>query len=155
MIATLGAQASSALGFYAFLLFASNPFERLDPAPLEGRGLNPLLQDLGLAFHPPTLYLGYVGLSVAFSFAVGALLTRRGRPGFRPRDAAVGARRVDLPDARHHRRQLLGLLRARLGRLVVLGPGRERLADAVAGGDRAAPFGQRARRARRACAPGR
>ncbi|MDB5688728.1 MAG: cytochrome c assembly protein [Sphingomonas bacterium] len=76
LIATLGAQAAIALGFYAFLLFASNPFARLDPAPAEGAGLNPLLQDPGLAFHPPTLYLGYVGLSVAFSFAVGALVTR-------------------------------------------------------------------------------
>jgi cytochrome c-type biogenesis protein CcmF len=75
LIAALGAQGALALGFYAFLLFASNPFARLDPAPLEGRGLNPLLQDPGLAFHPPTLYLGYVGLSVAFSLAVGALLT--------------------------------------------------------------------------------
>ncbi|MEO7504229.1 MAG: heme lyase CcmF/NrfE family subunit [Sphingomicrobium sp.] len=73
--ATLGAQAALALGFFAFLLFASNPFARLNPAPLEGQGLNPLLQDPGLAFHPPTLYLGYVGLSVAFSLAVGALLT--------------------------------------------------------------------------------
>jgi cytochrome c-type biogenesis protein CcmF len=74
LIAALGAQAALALGFYAFLLAASNPFARLNPAPLEGRGLNPLLQDPGLAFHPPTLYFGYVGLSVAFSFAVGALL---------------------------------------------------------------------------------
>jgi cytochrome c-type biogenesis protein CcmF len=74
-IAALGAQSALALGFYAFLLLASNPFARLDPAPLEGRGLNPLLQDPGLAFHPPTLYLGYVGLSVAFSLAVGALIT--------------------------------------------------------------------------------
>ncbi|HXG81224.1 MAG TPA: heme lyase CcmF/NrfE family subunit [Sphingomicrobium sp.] len=72
--ATLGAQAALGLGFFAFLLFASNPFERLDPAPLDGRGLNPLLQDPGLAFHPPTLYLGYVGLSVAFSLAVGGLI---------------------------------------------------------------------------------
>ena len=76
LIATLAAQAAIGLGFYAFLLFASNPFARLDPAPAEGQGLNPLLQDPGLAFHPPTLYLGYVGLSVAFSFAVGALITR-------------------------------------------------------------------------------
>jgi len=76
LIATLSAQAAIGLGFYAFLLFASNPFARLDPAPAEGQGLNPLLQDPGLAFHPPTLYLGYVGLSVAFSFAVGALVTR-------------------------------------------------------------------------------
>jgi len=74
-IAALGAQALLALGFYAFLLIASNPFARLWPAPPDGQGLNPLLQDPGLAFHPPTLYLGYVGLSVAFSFAVGALLT--------------------------------------------------------------------------------
>ncbi len=75
-MATLGAQAAISLGFYAFLLFSSNPFARIDPPPPEGQGLNPLLQDPGLAFHPPTLYLGYVGLSVAFSFAVGALLTR-------------------------------------------------------------------------------
>jgi cytochrome c-type biogenesis protein CcmF len=76
-MATLGAQAAISLGFYAFLLFASNPFARISPAPADGQGLNPLLQDPGLAFHPPTLYVGYVGLSVAFSFAVGALLTRR------------------------------------------------------------------------------
>ena len=75
LAAALGSQAILALGFYAFLLFASNPFARLFPAPPDGQGLNPLLQDPGLAFHPPTLYLGYVGLSVAFSFAVGALLT--------------------------------------------------------------------------------
>ncbi|HEX6218170.1 MAG TPA: heme lyase CcmF/NrfE family subunit [Sphingomicrobium sp.] len=74
LTAALGAQGALALGFHAFLLFASNPFARLDPAPLEGRGLNPLLQDPGLAFHPPTLYVGYVGLSVAFSLAIGALL---------------------------------------------------------------------------------
>src|SRR4051812_31726635 len=77
LIAALGAQAALALGFYAFLLVASNPFARLNPPPLEGAGLNPLLQDPGLAFHPPTLYLGYVGLSIAFSLAVGALLTNQ------------------------------------------------------------------------------
>jgi cytochrome c-type biogenesis protein CcmF len=77
LVTSLGAQAALGLGFYAFLLFASNPFARLVPAPAEGRGLNPLLQDPGLAFHPPTLYLGYVGLSVAFSLAVGAMLTRQ------------------------------------------------------------------------------
>lgn len=75
LIAGLGSQSVLALGFYAFLLIASNPFARLFPAPPDGQGLNPLLQDPGLAFHPPTLYLGYVGLSVAFSLAVGALLT--------------------------------------------------------------------------------
>jgi cytochrome c-type biogenesis protein CcmF len=82
LIATLGAQGLIALGFYAFLLFASNPFARVDPAPLDGMGLNPLLQDPGLAFHPPTLYIGYVGISVAFSFAVGALVTREVGPAF-------------------------------------------------------------------------
>ncbi len=80
--ATLGAQATIALGFYAFLLFSSNPFARLNPAAADGLGLNPLLQDPGLAFHPPTLYTGYVGLSVAFSFAVGALVTRDVGPAF-------------------------------------------------------------------------
>ncbi|MFN3946307.1 MAG: heme lyase CcmF/NrfE family subunit [Allosphingosinicella sp.] len=82
LIATLAAQAAIAIGFYGFLLFASNPFARAYPAPMEGRGLNPLLQDPGLAFHPPTLYVGYVGVSVAFSFAVGALITRDVGPAF-------------------------------------------------------------------------
>ncbi|HVF93710.1 MAG TPA: heme lyase CcmF/NrfE family subunit [Sphingomonas sp.] len=82
LIATLGAQAAIALGFYAFLLLSSNPFTRVTPAPRDGNGLNPLLQDPGLAFHPPTLYIGYVGISVAFSFAVGALITRDVGPAF-------------------------------------------------------------------------
>ena len=82
LIATLAGQAAIGIGFYAFLLFASNPFARIDPAPAEGQGLNPLLQDPGLAFHPPTLYIGYVGLSVAFSFAIGALVTRDVGPAF-------------------------------------------------------------------------
>ncbi|HEY0960021.1 MAG TPA: heme lyase CcmF/NrfE family subunit [Novosphingobium sp.] len=82
MLATLAGQAFVSLGFYAFLLLSSNPFERITPVPDEGQGLNPLLQDMGLAFHPPTLYLGYVGLSVAFSFAIGALVTREVGPAF-------------------------------------------------------------------------
>ncbi|UZK66473.1 heme lyase CcmF/NrfE family subunit [Sphingomonas sp. M1-B02] len=82
LAATLGAQAFIAIGFYAFLVFASNPFIRLDPPAPDGQGLNPLLQDPGLAFHPPTLYIGYVGLSVAFSFAVGALIMRDVGPAF-------------------------------------------------------------------------
>jgi cytochrome c-type biogenesis protein CcmF len=63
-----------AVGFLAFLLLTSNPFERIFPPPLDGADLNPLLQDPGLAFHPPMLYAGYVGLSTAFSFAVAALI---------------------------------------------------------------------------------
>ena len=82
MQATLAAQGFVALGFYAFLLLSSNPFERLTQPALEGLGLNPLLQDIGLALHPPTLYFGYVGLSVAFSFAVGALVTKQVTPAF-------------------------------------------------------------------------
>ena len=62
------------LGFLSFLLFTSNPFERLIPAALEGRDLNPLLQDFALIIHPPMLYMGYVGFSVAWAFAVAALM---------------------------------------------------------------------------------
>jgi len=74
---TLAVQAMISVGFLAFILFTSNPFARLDPAPLNGNGLNPLLQDPGLAFHPPFLYLGYVGFSMAFSFAIAALIEGR------------------------------------------------------------------------------
>ncbi len=76
----LSVQAMIAIGFLAFSLFTSNPFERISPAPLDGLGLNPLLQDPGLAFHPPFLYLGYVGFSIAFSFAMAALIEGRVEP---------------------------------------------------------------------------
>lgn len=71
---TLTIQAAISTAFFAFILLTSNPFERRLPAPFEGIGLNPILQDPGLAFHPPVLYIGYVGLAVSFSFAVAALL---------------------------------------------------------------------------------
>ena len=70
----LAVQASIGVAFLGFILTTSNPFLRLSPAPFEGHGLNPLLQDPGLAFHPPFLYTGYVGLSMAFSFAIAALI---------------------------------------------------------------------------------
>ena len=73
----LAVQGAIGAAFLAFILFTSNPFLRLDVAPFDGRGLNPLLQDPGLAFHPPFLYLGYVGLSMAYSFAVAALIEGR------------------------------------------------------------------------------
>ncbi|WP_036253881.1 heme lyase CcmF/NrfE family subunit [Methylobacter sp. BBA5.1] len=73
----LGVMGLVAIGFILFLLLTSNPFERLFPAPAEGRDLNPLLQDPGLAIHPPMLYMGYVGFSVAFAFAIAALLEGR------------------------------------------------------------------------------
>ena len=73
----IAVQALITAGFLAFILFTSNPFERLNPVPLDGNGLNPILQDPGLAFHPPFLYLGYVGFSLPFSFAVAALIEGR------------------------------------------------------------------------------
>ena len=73
----LAVQAMIAIGFILFILLTSNPFARVDPAPLNGNGLNPLLQDPGLAFHPPFLYLGYVGFSMAFSFSIAALIEGR------------------------------------------------------------------------------
>ena len=73
----LAVMALVSIGFHLFMLLTSNPFERLLPAPLEGRDLNPLLQDPGMAAHPPLLYMGYVGLVVPFSFGVAALLEGR------------------------------------------------------------------------------
>ncbi len=67
-------QAGIGVGFLILLIFLSNPFARINPTPSDGNGLNPLLQDPGLAFHPPFLYLGYVGFSIAFSFAIAALI---------------------------------------------------------------------------------
>jgi cytochrome c-type biogenesis protein CcmF len=78
----LAVQGLIGVGFFAFILFTSNPFLRLSPAPLEGNGLNPVLQDPALSFHPPFLYLGYVGFSIAFSFAVAALIEGRVDPAW-------------------------------------------------------------------------
>src|SRR5262249_12530361 len=73
----LAVQASIAVAFILFILVTSNPFLRIPEAPLEGRDLNPILQDPGLAIHPPLLYVGYVGLSISFSFAIAALIDGR------------------------------------------------------------------------------
>jgi cytochrome c-type biogenesis protein CcmF len=73
----LAVQGMIGLGFLLFILLTSNPFLRLIPAPPDGQGLNPILQDLGLALHPPMLYLGYVGFSTTFSFAVAGLMEGR------------------------------------------------------------------------------
>ncbi|MEX6505605.1 heme lyase CcmF/NrfE family subunit [Jiella sp. M17.18] len=73
----LSVQAWISTAFLLFILMTSNPFTRLNPAPMEGQDLNPILQDIGLAIHPPMLYLGYVGFSIAFSFAVAALIDGR------------------------------------------------------------------------------
>ena len=73
----LGVQGFIGAAFFLFILATSNPFLRLNPAPVEGEDLNPILQDIGLALHPPLLYLGYVGFSVCFSFAIAALIEGR------------------------------------------------------------------------------
>jgi cytochrome c-type biogenesis protein CcmF len=73
----LSVQGAIALAFLLFMLLTSDPFARIDPAPADGRGLNPILQDPALAFHPPFLYTGYVGFSIAFSFAIAALIEGR------------------------------------------------------------------------------
>ncbi len=73
----LGVMGLVAVGFHLFMLLTSNPFERLIPAAADGRDLNPLLQDPGMVVHPPMLYMGYVGFSVAFAFAIAALLSGR------------------------------------------------------------------------------
>jgi cytochrome c-type biogenesis protein CcmF len=73
----LGVLGLISTGFLLFILITSNPFDRLLPAAVEGRDLNPLLQDIGLIIHPPMLYMGYVGFSVAFAFAIAALLSGR------------------------------------------------------------------------------
>jgi cytochrome c-type biogenesis protein CcmF len=114
----LSVQGSIALAFLLFILLTSNPFERLDPAAPEGRGLNPILQDPALAFHPPFLRLGALG-------------------------APLDVGRLDLPDARHRDGVVVGVLRTWLGRLVVLGPGRECLVHAVARRHRAVALGGR------------
>ncbi len=128
-----------ALGFLLFILFTSNPFSRgLPQYPIDGRDLNPLLQDIGMIFHPPILYMGYVGFSVAFAFAIASLLAGRLDTAWarwsRPPDPGG----MDVPHPRHRAGLGVGLLRTGLGRLVVLGPGGKRLVYAVAGGNRAA-----------------
>jgi cytochrome c-type biogenesis protein CcmF len=113
----LGVLGMVATGFLVFVIATSDPFERLLPAVAEGQDLNPLLQDPGLVMHPPMLYMGYVGFSVAFAFALAALL----------------AGRLDAAWARW----------SRPWRLVVLGPGGERVLHAVAGRHGADPLAGR------------
>ena len=98
----LATQSWIATAFYLFILLTSNPFARLAQPPIEGRDLNPILQDLGLAIHPPLLYLGYVGFSMSFSFAVAALLIGRIDAAW-ARGCGRGRSRLDLP---HPRRRM-------------------------------------------------
>ena len=145
----LGVMGLISAGFLAFMLFTSNPFDRLLPAAADGRDLNPLLQDPGMVFHPPMLYMGYVGFSVAFCLRGRGAALRPARRRLGALVAALDHGGLVLPHARHRARQRLGLLRARLGRLVVLGPGGERLLHALAGRHRADPLARGDREARR------
>ena len=139
----IGVMGLISAGFLLFIMITSNPFLRLDPIPVDGNDLNPLLQDPAMAIHPPMLYTGYVGFSVAFAFAIAATAGRQGGPRMGALGTAVDDGGLDLSDHRHMPRQLVGLLRAGLGRLVVLGPGGERLLHAVAGRHRADSFAGR------------
>ena len=119
----LAVQASIAVAFLLFILFTSNPFLRLDPAPFEGQGLNPILQDRALAFHPPW------ALCRLCRLLDDLLVCRRGADR-RPRRCELGAlgpaldaRRLALAHHRHRHGVVVGLLHARLGRFLVLGPG--------------------------------
>ena len=135
------------VGFLLFLLFTSNPFERLVPAAADGRDLNPLLQDPGMVFHPPLLYMGYVGFSVAFSFAVAALIggrldatwARWSRPWT---TVAWSFLTIGIALGSGWAYYTLGL-----GWLVVLGSGRERLVHAVAHRHGTDPFARGHRKA--------
>ncbi|STF85683.1 cytochrome C-type biogenesis protein [Escherichia coli] len=114
------------VGFLLFILFTSNPFSRTLPNfPIEGRDLNPLLQDPGLIFHPPLLYMGYVGFSGGVCFCHCFFVERASGQHLCAFYSSVDTGSVDLSDARHCARFRMGLLRTRLGRLVVLGSGRK------------------------------
>lgn len=129
----LGIMGIVSIGFLVFVLFTSNPFTRTFPNfPVDGRELNPLLQDVGLIFHPPLLYMGYVGFSVSFAFSIASLMTGK-------LDTALGALVSSLDNGglgvfnpRYCIRILVGVLRTRLGRLVVLGSSRKCVFNALA-----------------------
>ena len=144
----LGVMGLVAVGFLLFMLLTSNPFERLFPAAADGRDLNPLLQDPGMVIHPPMLYMGYVGFSVAFAFAIAALIGGRLDATWARWSRPWTTLAWCFLTLRHRARQLVGVLRAGLGRLVVLGSGRERVVHAVARRHRADPLARGHRKAR-------
>ena len=137
----LAVQGWIAGAFYLFILITSNPFLRIAEPPIEGRDLNPVLQDIGLAVHPPLLYLGYVGFSISFSFAIAALI--EGRIG------AAWARWVRPWTLLAWIFLTLGIAMGSYWPITILagrcfgsGIGRERVADAWIAGNRAVAFGR-------------
>ena len=120
--------------------FVASPFDT-QPPPADGAGLNPSLQNPYMLAHPPLLYLGYVGLTVPFAFAMGALLSRRTDERWIVATRRWTLARLDVPRRRPAARRALGVRGGRLGRLLRLGPGRERRADALARGHRVPALG--------------
>ena len=127
--------------FIGLMILKAQPFAHLSPAPVEGNGLTPLLRNPYMAVHPPMLYSGYVLWSIPFAFCVGALITPPARRELDPDDPQLRPARLDLPRHRPAARLALVLRGARLGRLLGLGPGGERGADALAGRHRLPALG--------------
>jgi hypothetical protein len=145
----ISVQGSISVAFLLFILLTSNPFNRLDPAPIEGRGLNPILQDP--AGHSSAASLRRLCWPLDRLFLCRRRPDRRqGRCGLGTLGPAVDAGSLDVPHRRHHARFLVGLLRARLGRLVVLGSGGKCLLHALAYCNSAAALGHRRGKAQRA-----
>ena len=122
--------------FISLMVFYAQPFATTTPAPSEGVGLDPLLRFPTMMIHPPMLYSGYTLCTIPLAFGMGALLARQGRRGVDQSGPPLRVRRLVLPRDRHPAGRALVLFGARLGRLLGLGRGRERLADAVADGHR-------------------
>ncbi len=129
-----------------------NPFTKLPPGDVmsDGAGLNPLLQHPLMLIHPVVLYSGFTGFSVPFAFAFAALMTNRHERRVAARDAPLDAGAVVLPLDGNPARRTLGLRSARLGRLLGVGSGRERVVHAVAAGDRVSALGDDPGKARHA-----
>ena len=127
--------------FFLLLMVGwENPFDTLAAPPAEGAGLNPLLRHPAMMIHPPMLYTGYVGFSIPFAFAIGALVARRTGADWIRATRRFALIAWTFLGTGHHARRAVVLHRARLGRLLGLGPGRERLADAVARRHRVPPL---------------
>jgi cytochrome c-type biogenesis protein CcmF len=145
-LGALGAYANATLlgvsaFFYLLLVGPANPFSAVFPVPLDGPGPNPLLQNhILMAVHPPLLYLGYVGMTVPFAFGIGALLSGRLDDTWLRVTRRWTVVRVDVPVARDRRRHVVVLRGAGLGRLLGVGPRRERVVHAVAHGHRVHAF---------------
>ena len=127
--------------FLGIVIFAANPFEKLPATPADGLGLNPLLQNRGMLYHPPTLYLGYVGFTVPYAYAMAALMSGRLGNEWIQRQPALGPLRLALPGGGQPPGRPVGLHGPGLGRLLGLGPGGERQPDALADGHRLPALG--------------